>query len=98
VWLVESYPKLCSYRRDREVACNTFPDVRGTDCFHDGQKMLDVVRQRHKILNESLRTYDFITGKVLDMIESMLHDEGSRAKSRTFGHSLNGYSRMRRKN
>lgn len=84
VWLVESYQTLKLYRRDRQTAANNFPDVRGTDCFHDGQKMLEIVPRWHKRLKGCLRRDDLITGQVLDMVECMLHDEGSRSKTRSF--------------
>ena len=84
VWLVEGNQSLKEYCRDRQAAANRFPEVRGTDCFHDGQKMLDTVAIWHERLKKRLRRDDVITEPVLQLIECMLHDEKSRAKATFF--------------
>ena len=84
VWLVTSYQSVKWYRKDRREAPKNIRGIQESDCFHDGEKMLETVHDWHMRLNERLRKEDFITGEVLRMIKCMLHDETSRAKTKTF--------------
>jgi hypothetical protein len=88
VWLVEQHRGVEGYRRDRRAATSTIniPEIKDTDCFHDGTRMLGVVRQRHtRLRNSFFRAQDVITGRVLTMVEDMLLDAEARpTKTRTF--------------
>jgi hypothetical protein len=88
VWLVEQHRGVKVYRRDRRAATSAIniPEIKDTDCFHDGTRMLGVVRQRHtRLRNSFYRPHDVITGPVLTMVEDMLLDAEARpTKTLTF--------------
>ena len=78
MWLVENYEGLKRYRRDRRAATKQIGGLEDSDCFHDGENMLEIVAEWHKSLEQGRRAYDVITVPVLNMIEHMLMDGESR--------------------
>jgi hypothetical protein len=83
VWLVENYQRLQQYRQDRRRATKSIPGLQDTDCFHDGENVLEIVHQWHRSLKGCLRRDDLLTGEVLRMIDLMLHEETSRIPTKT---------------
>ena len=69
VWVVLGMDSLREYRRRRIWETNQIPDFHDGDCFHDGDKILKVVLQMLEDLPQSIRTSDYITEKLLSMIE-----------------------------
>jgi hypothetical protein len=98
VWLVENFEGVDEYRRARRAATREYPSFEDSDCFHDGEKMLDVVRQWHRRLPEKFRSYDVITSPVLTMVEDMLMDAPSRANTNFFWRKSQNLLREARSN
>ena len=76
VWLVKGAQGLANYRNDRQAATKRLSNFRGGKCFHDGHKLLDVVKRRHDSLRNDMDLNDYVTGHVLElMLAEMLHEK-----------------------
>lgn len=78
VWIVRGRKALRDYRTQRRDALKDIPGLQDGDCFHDGEKMLALVVEQHSKLQGNFRQHDFITDRILDLIEEMLQDDASR--------------------
>jgi hypothetical protein len=74
VWIVLGPEGIERYRQERKKATEQIkPAFNGGDCFHDGEKVLDIVLQMHRHVQGITRGGDYITGKVLEiMVMEML--------------------------
>ena len=70
VWIAHGWKKVEEYQlqRQREVAQKLSPE--DGDLFHDGENPLEAVKTSHRNFKLSRRVDDFITEKVLDLIDS----------------------------
>jgi hypothetical protein len=66
------YNGVVAYADERKAEISTILAFNGVDCFHDGQKALEAVHTSHEISRGSFRRRDFITDKVISMVEDML--------------------------
>jgi len=74
---------LASFRRMRSQA-HSDPALRGSDCFHDGLRLLQCIAEHHASLRKHTPPHDLLTEPVLDMIEShMLVDKPHRHDAQT---------------
>ncbi|ERF73563.1 hypothetical protein EPUS_07497 [Endocarpon pusillum Z07020] len=66
--------------------------VIGSDCFHDGQAVLEDVLHWHKFLRRGIRGSDTITGQVLQLVEEkmLLKDASSRISAQDLCEELQG--------
>ena len=73
VWVINGFSSsdgLEGYRARRRSAHPQ--DFSASDCFHDGQKVLEAVKDEHsKVLGEK-RQSDIVTQSVINMVENML--------------------------
>ncbi|KAJ9667922.1 hypothetical protein H2201_002108 [Coniosporium apollinis] len=77
VWMVHGYPELEEYRQRRKD--ETGPNFEDSDCFHNGERVLNAVKQMHESLENHVRGSDHITKAVWkSMIREMLVDAQSR--------------------
>ncbi|KAJ9649025.1 hypothetical protein H2199_000938 [Coniosporium tulheliwenetii] len=77
VWMVHGYPELEEYRQRRKD--ETGPNFEDSDCFHNGERVLNAVKQTHESLENHVRGSDHITKAVWkSMIREMLVDAQSR--------------------
>lgn len=77
-WLVGGFDNVKIYRNNRKEATSSIPGLGGTDCFHDGENVLEGVGECHEKLNKHSRRCDVITSEILSMVEGMLqgrHDK-----------------------
>lgn len=85
VWTVKGGEGVDEYRKRRRKATGRMPNFRIADCFHDGQRRLDVVDEQHEelrpgqIRSDTQDTQDALVGTVtsfiLDtMVEEMMHE------------------------
>lgn len=78
VWVVLGMQPLIDYRsRRKQEICNRGSSQDGS-CFHDGEKLLDTVKDTHNLLlkNELIRPSDHVTAPVLDqMVPNMLEEK-----------------------
>lgn len=74
VWVVLGPDGLEDYRNQRKEATGEIdPPFNGGDCFHNGEKVLDIVLRMHKLVQNRARGCDYITGQVLEtMVDEML--------------------------
>ncbi|KNG49609.1 mitosis inhibitor protein kinase swe1 [Stemphylium lycopersici] len=78
VWCVLGPKGLREYRARRAAATRKIPAISQTaydGCFHDGEKVLDVVQQVHNEVRKGRSAYDKIINEVLPIIENMLNLE-----------------------
>jgi hypothetical protein len=79
VWIADGYRGVMDYRRRRKAETDQLRDFRDGDCFHDGYKVLNAVRETHRNIERSLRVTDNITKQVLDtIIKEMLWESDVR--------------------
>lgn len=75
IWLADGYKGVFDYRKERESQLQRI-HFKGGDSFHDGIKVLNVILDNHRDIEDRLRTSDYITKDVLDtMVEEMLWEE-----------------------
>ncbi|KAM3071948.1 hypothetical protein ACMFMG_008416 [Clarireedia jacksonii] len=84
VWLVRSYKAVQKYRLARRVATQGTAAAEDGDCFHDGNIVLPLIRETHDDLKSKIRGCDFITAKVLDMVQDMLMSATARPDVKYF--------------
>lgn len=76
VWLAHGLKGthgLEAYRDRRKSETDKIPKFKDGDCFHDGEKSLEAVREYHNMVLRALRTEDYVTKNVLnDMVAEML--------------------------
>jgi len=78
-WLAQGHPGVSEYQRERKAEIRELDQAVGaTDCFHNGESVLDSVRKSHETSVEELRKTDFITDYVVDMVGDMLVDSDDR--------------------
>ncbi|CZR62093.1 uncharacterized protein PAC_11990 [Phialocephala subalpina] len=73
VWIANGYDELLKYRATRKAhAEQAGVDNGGGGCFHDGERLLDVVKEFHQDSLAVLRASDYITKDVLDLVSYLL--------------------------
>ena len=77
-WLPLRHRGVVDYTEERKAEINAILAFDGVDCFHDGQKVLGAVHKSNEIARQSLLRRDFITDKVIEMIDDMLAPAGDR--------------------
>ncbi len=80
-WVVHGKSGLMNYRQQRRIATAQIPEFRDGNCFHDGQRVLEVVDNLPKRLLPDMRRSDHITARVLDMVREMLEESQARPKA-----------------
>ena len=73
--------QLLAYRKERRDEAATKAGLHDGDCFHDGENVLKVVKQKHDSLTGKFRENDKITREVLVLIKYMLMPAESRSDS-----------------
>ena len=75
IWIAEGYKGVVDYRKRRMAETDRIL-LKGGDCFHDGEKVLQSVLDAHRDIEDSLRRSDYITKDVLEsMVDEMLWEE-----------------------
>lgn len=77
VWVVLGMPGLIKYRQERQQEIYKHGTVQDGSCFHDGENVLDTVKDMHRRLMKDgeVRPKDHVTRPVLDqMVTSMLEE------------------------
>jgi hypothetical protein len=72
VWAVQHKEGLEDYRNARRAQTRLIPDFKDEGCFHDGEKVISAVRQRHEMVLEDTRKNDHVTKPILDMVDQTL--------------------------
>ncbi|KFY93298.1 hypothetical protein V500_03785 [Pseudogymnoascus sp. VKM F-4518 (FW-2643)] len=81
-WLKDGHRGIMVYRQERERETSKIPGFRDGDCFHNGEDILNCVRQCHKNSVQNLRPEDVITRPVVGgLIETMLTKAGARSNA-----------------
>jgi hypothetical protein len=84
VWLVRSYRAVQEYRGARRKATRGTIAEQDGDCFHDGSRVLPLIREVHQELRSKIRWCDYVTATVLEMIQDMLMDATARPDVKHF--------------
>lgn len=67
------YKGVQAYRGERRKEISNIPEFRDADCFHNGDVVLNAVRESHRMSTTNLRMGDYITKAVVErMIPDML--------------------------
>lgn len=75
IWIADGYKGLLAYRQLRKAEIAKLY-VGYSDCFHDGERVLELVLSHHRDIEDRLRRSDHITKQVLDsMVDEMLWEE-----------------------
>lgn len=75
-WVATGKRGLLAYRQARLSETEKIPDFEDGNCFHDGQHVLQAVRNSHEATMSSLHEEDTITQRVLErMVDEMLQSE-----------------------
>lgn len=81
-WLKDGHRGITEYRQERERETTKIPGFRDGDCFHNGEDVLNCVRQCQRICLQNLRPEDVITTPVVGgLIETMLTEAGARSNA-----------------
>lgn len=79
VWIVHGRHGLQEYRQRRKAETGLRSSFEDSDCFHNGERVLNAVKQTHESLETHIRRSDHITQAVWkSMIREMLVDVQSR--------------------
>ena len=68
VWLVYGKGQLLEYRRRRGNETEKIKSFRDGNCFHDGEKVLTIVKEIHKTLPADVRVCDHVTRRIVNMV------------------------------
>jgi len=90
-WLKDGHRGVQAYRQERQAETSKIQGFRDGDCFHDGEKILNCVRQCHKNSVRNLRPEDFITKPVVD---TLIGDMMGKAQARSTAFRLYQKSRQ----
>lgn len=91
VWIALGYEGLLEFRERRSAATEDVEGFRQSDCFHDGQALLPVVRVCHAEALPAIRhQIDKITESVINLVET---DMLVAAQYRSTAHQLWGKTR-----
>ena len=75
MWIADGYKGLVDYRKQRSAESDRVL-LKGGDCFHDGERVLQSVLDAHADIEDRLRRSDYITKLVLDsIVDEMLWEE-----------------------
>ncbi|KAG0650429.1 Serine threonine-kinase Nek7 [Hyphodiscus hymeniophilus] len=75
MWIADGYKGLLEYRRQRMAETDRIL-FKSSHGFHDGEHVLQAVRDCHRDIEDRLRRSDYITKDVLDtMVDEMLWEE-----------------------
>ena len=78
IWVVRGRKDLLEYRRRRKMETEKFPMLKDSDCFHDGEKPLEAVRNLHRTLPQDCRASDHVTAAALEptISQTLVESEG----------------------
>lgn len=66
------YAGIVAYCEERRAEIDKIPAFDGVDCFHNGRTVLEAVHESNETAVDGLLRKDFITEKVIEMVNDML--------------------------